>query len=355
MSGPDDFPAMTHDAPTDFALLQEFSRSGSQSAFRALADRYAGLVYAAAYRRTGQRGLAEEVAQNVFAVLARKAGALARPDVKLAAWLHRAAVLEAARSLRKESIRQRIMDDYFHQADVLSAQDAATWQAVLPELDSALDSLPARDRDLLMGRFFEDRTYQELAAATGRSEAALMQQQHRALEKLSVLLQRRGVVVPAVTLSAGLGSVLGPSAHAAPVGLAASLATTAPAAAANLGTGSLLLHTLDIAMHTQSRLTLAAAVAACVLGGSGAFWAGKSRAEARGAAIVAAAPSSAASSPQPDRGRSCCPADGCDRSRCPRQVGPSGGRVAREHGTSAENAGVGSPGFARPGGRPGRP
>ena len=132
---------MNSQTQTDDALLSEFARSGSSAAFRTLTDRYAGLVYSAAYRRTGQRGLAEEAAQNVFAVLARKAGGLARPEVKLAAWLHRAAVLEAARVFRKESIRRRIMDDYFHQADVLSAQDAATWQAVLPELRQALAGL----------------------------------------------------------------------------------------------------------------------------------------------------------------------------------------------------------------------
>jgi len=282
---------MTSHSHTDHALLEEFSRNGSQTAFRALADRYAGLVYAAAYRRTGQRGLAEEVSQNVFAVLARKAGALARPEVKLAAWLHRAAVLEAARARRKESIRQRIMDDYFHQAEVLSAQDAATWQAVLPELDSALDALPGRDRALLLARFFEDRSYQELARTTGRSEAALMQQQHRALEKLSTLLQRRGVAVPTATLTAGLGTTL---TQAAPAGLAASLATAAPAAAGTIAFTPLILHTLDIIMHTKTRFTLAAALAACFIGGAGAFWAGKSRAEARGEPLLAAARSTAA-------------------------------------------------------------
>jgi RNA polymerase sigma factor (sigma-70 family) len=289
---------MTSQSQTDDALLSEFARTGSQGAFRVLTDRYAGLVFSAAFRRTGQHGLAEEVAQNVFAVLARKAGALAGPGVKLAAWLHRAAVLEAARALRKESIRRRIMDDYFHQADVLSGQDAATWQAVLPELDSALDGLPARDRELLLARFFDDRSYQELAAETGRSVAALMQQQHRALARLSERLQRRGVAVPAAALGAGLGGTL---VQAAPAGLSASLAATAPAAAASLGGLPLFLHTLDILMQTKTRLTLAAALAACFLGGSGAFWAGKSRAEARGEGLLtearAAAAAASASAP----------------------------------------------------------
>jgi RNA polymerase sigma factor (sigma-70 family) len=288
---------MTSEHPSDETLLTAFSRDGSQAAFRTLADRYAGLVYAAAFRRTGQRSLAEEVSQNVFAVLARKAASLARPEVKLAAWLHRAAVLEAVRSLRKESIRKRIMDDYFHQADVLSGQDEAQWQAVLPELDSALDSLASNDRELLIARFFEDRSYRELSAATGRSEAALMQHQHRALEKLSVLLQRRGAAVPVAVLAAGLAS---PSTHAAPAGLSAALAATAPTAAGTLNLIPLTLHTIDILMHTKSRLSLAAGLAACLLAGSSAFWVGKSRAITRGEAALAAvqpAPSSGRAEP----------------------------------------------------------
>jgi hypothetical protein len=162
---------------------------------------------------------------------------------------------------------------------------------VLPELDSALDGLPARDRELLLARFFDDRSYQELAAETGRSVAALMQQQHRALAKLSERLQRRGVAVPAAALGAGLS---GPLAQAAPAGLSASLAANAPAAAASLGGLPLFLHTLDILMQTKTRFTLAAALAACFLGGSGAFWAGQSRAEARGENLLAEARAAAA-------------------------------------------------------------
>ena len=281
---------MSSPDPSDSELLQDFVRSGSQSAFRKLTERFAGLVFSVAFRRTGRRGLAEEVAQNVFAVMARKAAALAGPDVRLAAWLHRAAVLESARALRKESIRQRIMDDYFRQAEVLSAEDAAVWRAVLPELDSALDSLPARDRELLMARFFDDRSYQEIAGETGRSVAALMQQQHRALERLEGLLRRRGVTASGALLAAGLGAVLQPSAQAVPAGLAASLAASAPAAAAALGPWPVLIHSIDILMQTKSRMVLGAAVAACFLAASGGFWVGKSRAEARGMAGGVPAP-----------------------------------------------------------------
>src|SRR5947209_11245144 len=54
-------------------LLEEYARSGSESAFRELVTRYLGLVYSTALRLVGgDIHLAEDVAQTVFMDLARK-------------------------------------------------------------------------------------------------------------------------------------------------------------------------------------------------------------------------------------------------------------------------------------------
>ena len=57
----------------DEELLRGWSRERCEEAFRSLVERYADLVYGTALRRTGDRLAAEEVAQNVFVALARKA------------------------------------------------------------------------------------------------------------------------------------------------------------------------------------------------------------------------------------------------------------------------------------------
>lgn len=86
----------------DHELLSAWTLRADETAFRALVDRYAGLVHGVAARRTGgQQALAQEIGQNVFTVLARKAGSL-RGHASLASWLHRAAVLESAHLLRRE-------------------------------------------------------------------------------------------------------------------------------------------------------------------------------------------------------------------------------------------------------------
>ena len=60
----------------DIALLKEYAESGSETAFAALAERHVNLVYSAALRSVGNAHAAQEIAQAVFIILARKAKSL---------------------------------------------------------------------------------------------------------------------------------------------------------------------------------------------------------------------------------------------------------------------------------------
>jgi DNA-directed RNA polymerase specialized sigma24 family protein len=64
------------DATADLELVSEYAASASERAFQALVERHVDLVYATALRQVGDRGLADEIAQNVFLALARKASRL---------------------------------------------------------------------------------------------------------------------------------------------------------------------------------------------------------------------------------------------------------------------------------------
>ncbi len=253
---------------SDREALGGFVIDGSSEAFAVLAERYARLVYGVARRRTGHHELAQEVAQNVFIVLARKAAALVRTKTPLAAWLHRAAVLESFQALRREASRHRVMKEFATHLELTAATETgAALDSLLPDLDEALDRLPRPDRELILARYFEERSYRDLAAATGRSEAALMQQHHRALQKLSRLFHRRGHHVSAAALAAGLGI---PFASAAPAGLAATCAAGASASAATAISTSTLLQ-LGLAMHTKTQLALVIVVI-CLAAGTGVFF-----------------------------------------------------------------------------------
>src|SRR4051812_22047154 len=87
-------------------LLADYVQNGSEAAFRELVSNYLGLVYSAALRLTnGNTHLAEDIAQTVFADLARIAPKLSN-EVMLGGWLHRHTCFVTATILRSERRRQ---------------------------------------------------------------------------------------------------------------------------------------------------------------------------------------------------------------------------------------------------------
>src|ERR1041385_6130197 len=90
----------------DSALLREFVLRNDQWSFTTLVRRHLDLVYSTALRKVEDAGAAEEVAQNVFSALARKASRFG-PGDSLPAWLYRTTLLESKYRLRYELRRQR--------------------------------------------------------------------------------------------------------------------------------------------------------------------------------------------------------------------------------------------------------
>ncbi|HEY1490845.1 MAG TPA: sigma factor, partial [Verrucomicrobiae bacterium] len=61
---------------TDMDLVREFAEHDSEPAFAELVRRYLNLVYSVALRFTGNDADAQDIAQAVFVILARKAAGL---------------------------------------------------------------------------------------------------------------------------------------------------------------------------------------------------------------------------------------------------------------------------------------
>jgi DNA-directed RNA polymerase specialized sigma24 family protein len=79
----------------DWELLQSYADDGQEDAFAELLHRHVALVYSTALRQVNNPTVAEEVAQKVFCLLARKAAALSHHTL-LIGWLYRTTNLIAA-------------------------------------------------------------------------------------------------------------------------------------------------------------------------------------------------------------------------------------------------------------------
>ncbi len=163
----------------DSELLKLYADHGSKAAFTVLVERYGGLVLAVARQMAGQE-LGEEIAQNVFLALTKKANKLRRGA--LAGWLHRATVLEAKRMLRAEACHAKRVETLqaMKHAEPSSPAEGICHE-VLPHLDEAILTLAQSDRDLLFLRFFEGLTFSKIFErlrineATGRKRVSRME------------------------------------------------------------------------------------------------------------------------------------------------------------------------------------
>lgn len=216
----------------DLDLLQDYARSGSQSAFTRLVERHLPLVWSTARRQVGDAHLAEDIAQQVFSLLAQKAADLSA-EVILSGWLYRSTTHIAARALRGE--QRRVNRE---QEAVLAMNDPhadSIWPRIEPHLDAAMASLDERDRDAIVLRYFENRSLKEVGAALGTKDDAAQKRLSRAVEKLRQSFAQHGQTVTTGSLIAAMGTGAIQPAPAALLALvSASTLTVVPVATTTL-------------------------------------------------------------------------------------------------------------------------
>lgn len=208
----------------DDQCLAAFARDGSESAFRRLVERHLQLVYGVALRMVnGDVHQAQDIAQAVFANLARKAASIP-PGFVLAGWLHRDARFTALEWLRQE---RRRLD---RERDAAAFREPrpepeVDWTRVRPLLDEALDSLEDADRHVLLLRFLEGLSHSEVGRALGIAEEAARKRAVRALDALRRAFAARGLNSSTEALE-GTFSVCART--VAPAALAATIAGSVP-------------------------------------------------------------------------------------------------------------------------------
>lgn len=208
----------------DSELLRQYADARSQDAFAELVNRHLGLVYSAALRRLGgDSHKAADVAQEVFTRLARDARRLSAHTV-LTAWLYTTTRNVAVDLVRSEKRRVMRQQEAQAMAEADSGDPLPDWERIRPQLDSMMDRLDRRDREVILMRYFAAQPFREIGAALRISEDAARMRVDRALEKLRVLLATRGIR----SSGTAIGILLGNEAAAAvPAGLAGNIVASA--------------------------------------------------------------------------------------------------------------------------------
>ncbi|HYO08714.1 MAG TPA: sigma-70 family RNA polymerase sigma factor [Tepidisphaeraceae bacterium] len=260
----------------DATLLQRYVETGSEDAFGQLTSRHIGFVYAAALRHVHDRHVAEEIVQAVFIVLARKASTL-RHEAVLSSWLLSTTRYAALGHMKMAARRKRHERRAAEMAKTVWEEDAErSWPQYEGELDAALASLRESDRRAVMLRFYEHKSFDEIAAILGTAEEAARKRVSRAVEKLRGHFGVGSRTLPATMVTYFLYSKL---ATAPPAGLAAKVTLTATQTALAGGAATGAGASAELARQVAQQLLimkakwitagLAAAMGLCV--GAGAL------------------------------------------------------------------------------------
>jgi len=152
-----------------------------QPDFEALVDEHQSMVFSLAWRMTGDRGLAEEVAQDVFLELDRHMERLESPEHALN-WLRRVTVSRSADALRRRRVRGV---DLWVEIEEKHGSAAEERQSPLEtRLEQLLSTLPEAQRAALVLRYQEDLTPEEIAATVDAPLATVKSNLHRGLKLL---------------------------------------------------------------------------------------------------------------------------------------------------------------------------
>jgi RNA polymerase sigma factor (sigma-70 family) len=183
---------------TDGQLLERFAaRDGeaSESAFAALVERHAALVWRTCRAVLRDEHEAADAFQATFLVLVRKAGTLWVRD-SIAPWLHRVA-LRAANQARREARRRKETERRAAELRMAWTEGEMTNDR-LDAIHREIDRLPERHRVVVVLCDLEGRSYEEAARHLRCPVGTVKSRLSRARERLREGLARRGVVPTAL-------------------------------------------------------------------------------------------------------------------------------------------------------------
>ncbi|CAN5662778.1 RNA polymerase sigma factor [soil metagenome] len=179
------------DAP-DFQLTK-LSAAGNIAAFELLYERYHRRTYSLCLRMTNSQNEAEDLTQEVFIQLFRKAGSF-RGDSAFSTWLHRLTVNQVLMHFRRRSVKnEKTSQDGEIPEQIVPGTENQTRMPVLDRiaLTRAIAELPPGYKSVFTLHDIEGYEHEEVARILGISVGTSKSQLHKARLKLRGLLVKQ--------------------------------------------------------------------------------------------------------------------------------------------------------------------
>jgi RNA polymerase sigma-70 factor (ECF subfamily) len=192
---------------TDDAAVVLRMAAGSEAALETLYDRHAAPIFAAAYRMTSDRGIAEEIVQETFLALWNRAETFDPAAGSLAAWLHAIARNRTIDRLRAAGRRPTLValssatapdEDATQALDRLvlggsivagasptpGPEEALATVGLHEAIGTALEAMPEVERTVILLAYQDELSQTEIAARLGWPLGTVKTRTRRALQRL---------------------------------------------------------------------------------------------------------------------------------------------------------------------------
>jgi RNA polymerase sigma-70 factor (ECF subfamily) len=188
----------SHTASTvqlDESELIASAANGDAKAFRLLVNRYLPLVYNYLFRMTQNHELSEEMAQEAFVKAYRNLKSFDRSRA-FKPWLLRIATNATLSELRKQkkvvSLNAMEEEGTFQETDYQTTEDITIQlerQLSQEEVQQAMEQLPSKYRQVLLLRYQQELSYEEIAETMQTPLNTVRTWLKRGLEKLKQSVQ----------------------------------------------------------------------------------------------------------------------------------------------------------------------
>lgn len=149
--------------------------------FETLVDEHQAMVFSLAWRMTGDRGLAEEIAQDVFLELDRHMHRIENPEHAMF-WLRRVTMSRSTDALRRKRVRGVDLWVEIEETHGAAAEEHSS--PLGARLEQLLSTLPEAQRAALVLRYQEDLTPEEIAVTVDAPLATVKSNLQRGLKLL---------------------------------------------------------------------------------------------------------------------------------------------------------------------------
>ena len=172
---------------------------GDAEAFAVLYDRHGRPAYSLAYRMMGEKQAAEELAQEAFIKVWRRAGSYRAERASVRTWILSIVHNRGIDQLRSHASRRRLQEKI--EASAASSQPseafAETWRNTQSEqVREALNTLPKEQLKILELAYFSGYTHVEIAELLGVPLGTVKGRMRAGLKKMRAYFGSHSVAVP---------------------------------------------------------------------------------------------------------------------------------------------------------------